>query len=337
MKHFTPIILATGIAMLCSCNKSAPAPMPEPESGKVALTISVGEAATKVFNPMKNYENAVRSVQILVFNETGGIEAYAGGTSTGSYVVGVPAGVKTVWAVANSGRNFSDVTSLAEFEKTTVDLSENSYSASIGGFVMAGKTTQNVSVNNDNITVDISHLTAKVVVDRISKQFRVDALKHKKISLKGIYIINAVDKCTLSGVPAPEQWYNRMSFCDEPVRLLLGEKMAATTLIDEQTPFCPNGGVVLYPYPNSSTSESTSSEWSPRKSMLVVDVTMDTERFYYPVFIKSLEAGKIYEFTDIVLTRRGSPDPYVPVSAEDISLSVRVVDYVTGESYMETI
>lgn len=324
------ILLLAGLAAAAavSCNKTeGPAAIPGDDS-RVSLTVDVGGPLTRATGVTRDGENGVSSAQVLVFDASGKTEAY-GKSGGGSVTVGVTAGAKTVWAVANYPGDLSGVKSADELAAKAVSLTDNSTTS----FVMAGSSSATVSSSNASVSVSVSHLTSKVVVDKITRDFSVAALASLPFSIKGIYIINAVGNQNLGGTASASAWYNKLGHKDSAVDALLYDSVNAS-LANKASHSTVHS---FYPFPNGSSSSSTSSTWSERRSMLVIEAAIDSETCYYPIFIEKLERNRIYEFTSITLTRRGSSDPYTPVTSQDVSVTLKVTDFQTGASYTETI
>ena len=327
MKSKTSILAGLALLSLAACNKND-IPVPVTPAEKVALSINIGEPGTKSVNASRDNENKISSAQVLVFDADGTTEAYASGTS-GSFTVGVAAGAKTVWAVVNCGDDLSDIRSISDISAKAVDLKSNATAS----LVMAGSKSATISSSANSVSVDVSHLVSKVVVDKITRNFSIPALASQTMKIRGIYLINVVGNSNLGGNSTASTWYNKLGHSDAALDALLYDSVSASLA---------NGSSystvhTFYPFPNASTSTSTASTWSARKTMLVIDTELNGENNYYPIFINALERNKVYEFTSITLTKRGSSNPYTPVTSEDVSVTVKVTDFVTGATYTETI
>lgn len=327
MKTRSAILAGLALLSLASCNKND-LPGDNPPGEHVVMTVSVGDPLTKSTSASRDKENSIGSAQVLVFDSAGATEAYASGTS-GSFTLGVAAGAKTVWAVVNCADDLSGIRNASELSGKAVDLRANGVSS----LVMAGSRSANVSSSSNSVTVVVSHLVAKVVVDRITRNFSVSSTASLPLKIRGVYLVNVVGNSNLAGNASASTWYNKLGHKDTGLDALLYDSVGSTLA---------NGASystvhTFYPFPNASTSTSTSSTWSARKTMLVIDTELDGKDNYYPIFINALERNKIYEFTSITLTKRGSPDPYTPVTSEDVSFTVKVSDFVPGATYTETI
>jgi hypothetical protein len=64
--------------------------------------------------------------------------------------------------------------------------------------------------------------------------------------------------------------------------------------------------------------------------MLVVDVTLDGERGYYPIELPVLERNKTYSIEEIVLTRRPGDVPYKPIETGEATAQITVAEWELG-------
>ena len=327
MKTRTFIQAGLMVLALCSCSKNEVQDHVLP-ADMVSLTVHVGDPLTRSVSATRDNENRINSVQVLVFDSAGATEAFTKGAG-GEFTVGVAAGQKTVWAVVNCAEDLSGVRSASELSGRAVDLRANSPSS----LVMAGSRSAGISSASHDVTVDVSHLVSKVVVRKITREFSVSSLAALPMKIRGVYLVNVVGNSSLGGDAAPAIWYNKLGHEDPALDALLYDGISATLSSGASYTTVHT----FYPFPNPSTSTSTAATWSARKTMLVIDTELDGEDNYYPVFINSLERNKIYEFTSITITKRGSTDPYTPVSTEDVSITVKVTDFITGATYTETI
>ena len=64
---------------------------------------------------------------------------------------------------------------------------------------------------------------------------------------------------------------------------------------------------VFYPYPNPTKDDTYEATWAPRHTLLVVEVTFEGKKGYYPVVLPVLERNKTYVIDELVLRHRTSP------------------------------
>ena len=161
-------ILALAAAVLCSCDKNAdcvPCQKAEENQEPATLSVSLGfddpqTRAVTAYTTAQDYEKAVNSVQILVFDASGKINIYKdAGTAVSDIKLSTTAGQKTVWAVVN-GPDLSAVATLSALQAKAVDLSDNNTTKTVG-FVMAGSTSCTVSATGGTAAVTVSRLVSR--------------------------------------------------------------------------------------------------------------------------------------------------------------------------------
>lgn len=339
MQKIVFLFCALGAMLLgASCNKLAESgsqPVVDfQDDDHINLEISLGGLATKATDASVEKDRAISSIQILVFNAKNETEGYCKATALSSIpTITVSHGNKTVWAVVNYNGDLSQVLSVSDFLGKDIALQENA----VGRLVMTGTATKNVTSQDHAVSIAVSHLTSKVSIAKITRDFSIYAQAQKSMTINGIYIINAVGATKFDGTLGTT-WVNKLGNNDPAVKPLLADELN-TALANGSTYTTLH---TFYPYPNNNKTLSTSSEWSTRKSLLVIDTTLGGEKSYYPIWLPKgndnvLEANKHYEITDIKLTKAGSESPFEPVTAEQVSVSITVTDFTTGNSYTEEI
>ena len=77
-------------------------------------------------------------------------------------------------------------------------------------------------------------------------------------------------------------------------------------------------------------------DWSARYTRLVVEATLGGEVMYYPVSLPEVLPNSAYEVT-LRVTRRGSPDPDIPVTGVAAEFKVDVQDWIQRDRIEEVI
>lgn len=352
----TLFIMAAVAAMACSCDKNAdciPCQDPQESQEMATLNVSLGfdeepeTRAVTAYTTAQDYEKAVNSVQILVFDGDGKINIYKdAGTATSNISISTTAGSKTVWAVVN-GPDLSSVSSLSALQATAVDLADNSLTKT-EGFVMTGSTTCTLTASGATAAVTVSRLVARVALQKVTNSLPEG---YGALKIDHITLANVVGNQNLAGNASISTWYNKAGRKDDAT--------AATQIIDGTTnkASCPtltfaapaasvnNGAAhtpatpyLTYCYPNSTSTDANgwTSTFSARKTRLIVAATISGTKYYYPVTINTPERNKAYT-VELAITGLGSTDPDQPVSKGAITASVTVKDWVAGATYEETI
>ena len=348
-------IFALAAAVLCSCDKNADCiPCQEQENQEPAmLNVSLGfedepqTRAVTAYTTAQDYEKAVNSVQILVFDSSGKINIYKNaGTSVSGISISTTTGTKSVWAVVN-GPDLKAIGTEAALKAIAVDLADNSVTKA-DGFVMAGSTSCTVSASGATANVTVSRLVARVALQKVTNALPAG---YGALKIDNVTLINVVGNQNLGGDAAISTWYNKMGRKDGAT--------AATQIIDGSTnaASCPtltfaapgasvaNGAAhapstphLFYCFPNSTSTDKTGFDdtFTARKTRLVVAATINSTKYYYPVVINTPERNKAYT-VELTITGLGSTDPDQPVSKGAITAAVTVQGWQSGATYEETI
>ena len=342
-------IMAAIAAIVCSCEPENDC-LPCQEEKTATLNVSLDfedDAQTKATSYVTNqtYETAINNVQILVFDSSGALNAYVdAGTKTGSITINTTAGSKTVWGVVN-GPNLSGITTLSALQSKAVDLSANSTTASTG-FVMAGSTTCTVS-SSTTASIQVRRLVARVALQKVNNSLPAS---YGAITINNVTLINVVGNQNLNGSASISTWYNKMgrenggsepaiidgvncfASCPTLTFKSVGSSVANGGSLTPSTPY------LFYTYPNSTTTDATgwASNFTARKTRLVVTATISGTKYYYPVVIDTPQRNTAYT-VELTITGLGSTDPDKPVVKGSVNASVTVQGWSAGAVYEETI
>lgn len=347
-------IIALAAAVLCSCDKNAdcvPCQKAEENQEPATLSVSLGfddpqTRAVTAYTAAQDYEKAVNSVQILVFDASGKINMYKdAGTAVSDIQLSTTAGQKTVWAVVN-GPDLSAVANLSALQAMAVDLADNSLTKT-EGFVMAGSTSCTVSATGGTAAVTVSRLVSRVALQKVTNSLPSG---YGALKIDNVTLINVVGNQNLAGNASIATWYNKMGRKDGGAQadiidgstnkascpsLTFAAPAATVNNGAAHTPATPH---LFYCYPNATSADANGwvSSFTARKTRLVVAATISGTRYYYPVTINTPERNKAYT-VELTITGLGSTDPDQPVSKGAITASVTVQGWQTGTTYEETI
>ena len=347
-------ILALAAAVLCSCDKNAdcvPCQKAEENQEPATLSVSLGfddpeTRAVTAYTTAQDYEKAVNSVQILVFDASGKINMYKdAGTAVSDIQLSTTAGQKTVWAVVN-GPDLSAVATLSALQTKAVDLADNSLTKT-EGFVMAGSTSCTVSATGGTAAVTVSRLVSRVALQKVTNSLPSG---YGALKIDNVTLINVVGNQNLAGNASIATWYNKMGRKDGGAQadiidgstnkascpsLTFAAPAATVNNGAAHTPATPH---LFYCYPNATSADANGwvSSFTARKTRLVVAATISGTKYYYPVTINTPERNKAYT-VELTITGLGSTDPDQPVSKGAITASVTVQEWLPGTTYEETI
>lgn len=322
MKRFFSI-LAASAAVFCTiaCNKED---VPETgssatnvPSGTCELTVGIASAPlSKAETAETINETQVKNLQVFVFNGDH-LDAYGSVNGAIRLTLSCTSGHREIFALVNAP-SCNNITSKKELLALKTKMSENS----VDGFVMTGSLTKELlNATSAPIEIEVKRIMSRVQVKSIAANFTSEPLQKLNFVINEIYLTNVAGDTNYGGMDSPTIWYNKMMYNNE---------MEAFTHRDIGRTITGQGNIIvnykLYCYPNRS-SDSSAKEWSPRRTRLVIKATLGDRIYYYPITMPVLESNKSYEIEEIVITRPGSDNPDVPVSFDDYSIQVKVVNW----------
>ena len=331
MKNTFSIIASAALAAcLAGCN-GIPA-TDDPSENLVHTRVSIGGTPlSKATGVTSEQENNVANLQIFVFDESGAREYYVNAGESMTADIVTKEGKKTVMAVVNAP-DMESIGSRNSLLTTTSLLSDNS----LGSMVMTGE-VEAVLQDGGRITIPVTRIISKVMIKKISTNFSSSANASKVFQVKSIYLINVAGDNTYAASSEPKIWYNKLangvndpgcrsfSLLSDPVN----ENIANKSSYSKEHSF--------YCYPNLISAESFDSTWSPRHTMLVVDALLGGVQTYYPIELPVIGRNKCIIIEELIITKKGSDYPYIPVTDGSCDVSVEVVPWDELPPYTETI
>ena len=331
MKNIHLILMsATLAASLAGCNQKSDIQVPE--AGQVRTTVSIaGSPVTRAIDVTSSEEDNIRNLQILVFDESGAKESYLDAGASSSCEIVTKEGKKTVMAVVNAPSMESVGSRTALLTRASL-LSDNS----LGAMVMTGE-VEAVLQDGGTLSIPVTRIISKVVLKKVTSSFTSSSNASKEFRIKSIYLLNVAGDNTYAATSEPTMWYNKLmdgrndtackSFplLSDPVNATIAYRSSYSKV---HTFFC---------YPNLIGAESFESTWSPRHTMLVIDATLGGEQVYYPIELPVIGRNKAIIIEELVITKKGSDFPYVPVRDGSCDVNVRVEPWEVILDYTETI
>ncbi len=279
------------------------------------LTVSVGGSAAQIDTKVTTAaatlsanEAKVSSLQILVFNGDF-LDAYASATSSTASVT-CTQGTRTVYAVVNAP-DLSGVSTPSALKATLIDLSSNAADS----FTMIGSKSVPIPATS-TVSIDVERMVSRVVLKKVTCDFDAPSLAGMSFKLDKVYLVNAAGNSKLDFSAAPTKWYNADENKGDLSALLLDSP--AATIADGASYSTVH---YFYTMPNPASS---------KKTMLVLEATLGTQKYYYPIELPALVHNTSYEISSVKILRPGSDDPATPVSTEAASFSVSVKGWTTS-------
>ena len=285
---------------------------------EVNVTI-LGTAPTRATDVPYANESKVGNLQVYVFND-GQLEDYQDAGEAMTAQLTATSGKRTVWALVNAP-SIKDVTTETALKAKVSQLSENGTSA----FVMGGSTTQELK-DGGTVPVTVKRIVSRVSIKKISTDFQY-ALANESLTIDGIYLINVAADNNYAADGTPSGWVNKLGHKDDSYDALLYDKLSGVTVNNKNAYEKEH---VFYPYPNPTSADTYDAVWAPRHTMLVVEVTFQGNKGYYPVVLPALERNKTYVIDEMVIRHRPGDVPYKPLETGDATVQITVNEWEVG-------
>lgn len=298
------------------------------EGKPVEVTVSInGTTMSKSTGNTYANESKVNNLQILAFTASGELESYRSVDNEMSVTMLASSGEKTVWAVVNAP-SLEEVATLEELKGSLTGLSDNA----LDSFVMTGSVTEELT-DGAVIAITVRRVVARVSVAKITAAFPdTPAYAGKTLKVTGIYMLNVAGSVRYDLDGEPALWYNKLSHQDEQADVFLFDALDRT--IENNSSYEMEHA--YYPYPNNVDVSVKSLEienrgtWSPRRSILCIEVEYDGTKGYYPIELPVIERNKTYLVEEVVITRAPGDKPYDPIDTGAATVSITVQDWELG-------
>ena len=321
--------LAAVAATLCTvaCNKNMDTqinevPNPANEQERFELKVQVRSGGdlvqTKSTTITPASEVIVNNLQVFVFRGDA-LDAYGKVTGEDEITLSCTGGERQVYALVNCP-DLSAISTKTALLAASSQLSGNGPTS----FQMIGHQDEVDLPDDSPVTIDVHRLAARVVIKKISRDFTVSALAAKSLTIDQIFITNVAGDINYGETASPSVWYNKMAYSNE--QALFTYDAPASSLANAASYSTAHS---FYAYPNPTVGDAEAGSWSARHTRLVVKTTLGTDVYYYPITLPVLQANKSYEIEELILTRPGSDNPDKPVSFQDCTFQLNVVDWTT--------
>lgn len=290
----------------CGCNRT-----------KVIVAASAG--ATKVSDLSMIEDSKVNTLQVFCFRPDGTVDAY-GSTDEGDQLeLECTVGERRFVAVVN-GPSIASATSPADALRIASEaaLQDND----LDSFVMAGELSKTVSPD-DAVLIPVRRQLSQLSIKKITLAWKEEALKTADFKITDIFILNASGQVKEGEVTT---WYNAHEYKGEQNKWLHGG--LDLTMVDGDIYETEHR---FFSCPNPTDVETFAEEWSPRHTRLVVQALLDGKVCYYPMTFGVIEPNKTYVITGLTITVPGIDNPDGKIEKGNISCSIEIIDWETGE------
>ena len=336
MKKIYLLSAAFAALMAVSCNKAAEVAEPAGPAKPIEVNISInGEPVTRAVGTTYANESKVNSLQVFVFNGDDR-ESYKDAGAAMTALVPATAGERTVYAVVNAP-DLSSVMKLSDLQATASLLKDNA----LDNFIMTGSYKDEL-VDGGNIPITVKRIASRVSIGKISTDFK-DYRAGYSVDVKAIYLINVASDCVLEGEQAASAWENKLAYVQGDCDALLYDALENVS-VNNETPYAVEHAFYPYPniYPQEGSSDTYDAEWSPRGTILVLEVGLkdgDGEPValsngettgYYPIVLPSIGRNKTYIIQEVVISRLPGEVPYKPIETGESQVTITVAGWETG-------
>lgn len=353
------------LAPVFLCVLLAPACMPAQDpaaEGTLSIVIpGDGDPATKGSEVTAySYEKAVNRVQLLLFKEGvrcdyTALEAGVSFPYTKNYP-SLGAGSYQVYVVAN-GPDLRGVTSEDALHATSIHLSDCGLTDATGFVMMGGAPVQITPGVTARVAVPMRRFAARVRVTSIRNGLPAGYADNGAMTLKGIFLINALESWNLGGTGSPSGWVNlggrtagRQASTERSDYICTAAQVPASCrdqLFRTLSVAVARGAThsfdaaCLYTFPNAVTLDRTGPTATPETgapARLVVLARVNGADWWYPVTLlkeeHGLERNTTYDVS-LVICAVGSSDPNEPVTEAQLQATVVPAGWGVGTDYTE--
>ena len=331
--------------------------------GSLSLVIPGPGSPTKALSDASAlaYEEAVNQVQLLLFKGGNRYDYLPLDASTVHFPYtklypALGAGTYRIYAVAN-GPDLQSVRTEAELLATAVGLTDCGLSEATGFVMMESAEVQINPGEVSQVAIPMKRYAARVRVTVIRNRLPATYADGGAMTIKGIFLINALQAWTLGAADAPAGWVNlggrvagRASSTDSQDYIRSAEQVPSACrshLFQSLSVSLARGqdhvpaAACLYSFPNGVVQdhpgpEATESTGAPTR--LVVLARVNGADWWYPVTLvhegKGLERNTTYDVA-LTICASGSADPNEPVTAAQLTARISTNGWTDGLDYSE--
>lgn len=349
MKKNILISAFLGAALLVACQPAEPEKTEE--FGSLSINLNSPELLTKGDVTAQTHESKVNKMRVMIYDNTDQIvkDTLLASPYNSLNINQIKIGQYSVCAIANSCASISStpgiVHSMEELSNKSITLDDCSLTESTG-FVMFDKTA------SVNVTAGTSSQAVNMSVTRFPARIRLVSVTNAlpaflgDISVEYVMIINGYSRWNICGTGKPTvavnsagrnsagQIISTAEGANYPNHSFWAVPQADKTI--SSTPAKKNYGHCFYSFPNSITTDVTTSGTGGGKLRLVVAARVDSKIYYYPVTLTNVERNKSYDVV-LTITGLGSEDPNIPVQKGAAGFNITVTNWGAGTDYSETI
>ena len=347
-KLIMPAVL--GAVLLAACQPVEPEKTEE--FGSLTINLTSPATQTKADVTALTCESKVNKMRVMIYNSENNIvkDEVLSSPFNSLSIDKIKVGQYSVYAIANTCSTLSSTPGIAQapedlnYKTITLDdcsLNENT------GFVMSDSRT------SVSVTAGTTPQAVNLSVTRFPARIRLVSVTNSipdflgDVTVERAMIVNGYSRWNVVGSGKPSIAVNpagRNATSGEIITTAEQADYASHTfwaVPQTDKTITHSAGTktynhCFYSFPNSVTTDVTTSGTGGGKARLVVAARVDGTVYYYPVTFDSLERNKSYDVM-LTISGLGSEDPNVPVQKGAAGISITVKDWVAGTDYTETI
>lgn len=202
-------------------------------------------------------------------------------------------------------------------------------------FEMIGvKESQTIAASGDTqIEVTVNRIASKIVLQSIENTIKTG----KAIKVTRVFITNVAGQINYgldSYSPADGKWYNPGGYFAAKNLGTFTQDVGLSATVNNGNSYTTNH--YFYAYPNNNEQKNYAATWTPKRTMLVVQIEHEGTLYDYPIDLGvDLEPNKMYVIKKLTLVNLGNADDGTeggedeenPVTTTTVQVSVEVVDW----------
>lgn len=331
MKKTFYLIAAAAAAVAAACNKTdVPAvdsAAPAEEGLRYELSVKIGSGArTRTVADTIDDEEVINTVQVFVFNGNA-LDAYLETDEPEEITLSCTAGVRDVYVVVNGCETISPagitpsslVASPAFLANYTL---LNQQPANLFAF---GSTHVEVPSSSE-VVVNVHRNVSRVVINNVELDFAEPSafpIATTTVTIDEVYLSKAAWSAPYpTGLATlADNWTGVKPVSTDGQSYLvwtnlLHDSVNRSMVVPGESEYeIYDTAHWFYCMPHLSSVETTS---------LVVEMTINGIKTYYPIALPDMEAEKSYEINCLKITRMGSSSPEIPVEIMDNSFQIAI-------------
>ncbi len=332
----TSLIIMAAIAVLSSCNKDIISQEAEQliPTGKATISLNLSSEGNALTRSLSAFdEQKISSLLVCFFRKDKSLDViheFKDVLPKTELQVKCEAGPnRSIYAIANWMPE-TPIKNESDLLQRITQLTDNSAKK----IVMTGGLKNQTITNGQKFNVRLRRTIAKVTIANIANALEPMNLKGKDLVIKSISLINVPITSPLfpsewasNGKPygptEPTAWCNKMKYENDPsTRIYTHDDINETIHAGESHSKLHTFYMCANHFTDNGTPDPV--KWSPRQTKLVVEASIDSSIYYYSVILKSVEANFHHNIKNLIITRKGSTQPDIPVENTIVNPSVEI-------------